>query len=135
MLQDEAVRSFIKAMETIETLFREDGCPWDRKQTLSSLTKYLQEESQEVVDAIEAMDMENAREELGDLLWIILMMIRVAENDGSFTFSDVLDGVIRKMINRHPHVFGDVKASSADEAVRFFNEKKQEEKLKLDDDT
>lgn len=84
-----------------------DGCPWDKKQTHSSLKRYLLEETYEVIDAIDQQDTENLVEELGDLLFQIVFHVQIGEEDGDFTMADVIQGINTKMIYRHPHVFGD----------------------------
>ncbi|MCJ8309034.1 MAG: nucleoside triphosphate pyrophosphohydrolase [Rhizobiaceae bacterium] len=89
------------------------GCPWDLEQNFRSITPYTIEEVYEVVDAIERDDMENLREELGDLLLQVVYHSRMAEEDGAFDFADVVETVTTKMIRRHPHVFGDETARSA----------------------
>ncbi len=89
------------------------GCPWDLEQDFRSITPYTIEEVYEVVDAIERNDMENLREELGDLLLQVVYHAQMAAEDGAFDFADVVETVTTKMIRRHPHVFGDEKARSA----------------------
>ncbi|WP_298706075.1 nucleoside triphosphate pyrophosphohydrolase [uncultured Veillonella sp.] len=85
----------------------EGGCPWDLKQTHSSLRRYLLEEVYEVLDAIDNRDTNNLREELGDVLLQIIFHAQLAEENGLFTIQDVINDVSEKMIRRHPHVFGD----------------------------
>lgn len=82
-----------------------DGCPWDREQTLASLAPYVLEEAAEVVDAIERGDLDNLREEVGDLLFEGVFLAQVASDDGGFTVDDALDSITEKLIRRHPHVF------------------------------
>ncbi|MEP1208314.1 MAG: nucleoside triphosphate pyrophosphohydrolase [Rhizobiaceae bacterium] len=89
------------------------GCPWDLEQNFRSITPYTIEEVYEVVDAIERHDMENLREELGDLLLQVIYHARMAQEDAAFDFGDVVETVTTKMIRRHPHVFGDEEARSA----------------------
>lgn len=81
------------------------GCPWDRSQTLHSLRPYLLEEAHEALGAVDVEDDEETAKELGDLLFVTLLMIRIAEEEGRFSLSDVTARVVRKMIHRHPHVF------------------------------
>ncbi|MBO0803776.1 MAG: MazG family protein [Nocardiopsaceae bacterium] len=108
------------------------SCPWDREQTHASLLKYLLEEAYEVAEAIEAPDMAALREELGDVLLQVLFHARVASErsaaDGGFTIDDVADGLAAKLRRRHPHVFGSVSVSSADEVNRNWEEIKKAEK-------
>ncbi|MEP0944572.1 MAG: nucleoside triphosphate pyrophosphohydrolase [Rhizobiaceae bacterium] len=89
------------------------GCPWDLEQDFRSITPYTIEEVYEVVDAIERNDMENLREELGDLLLQVVYHSQMASEEGTFDFADVVETVTTKMIRRHPHVFGDETARSA----------------------
>ena len=107
-----------------------DGCPWDRKQTAESLKKSLLEECNEALEAIDKKDDENLCEELGDVLLVVGMIARIKEEEGKFNISDVLSGVNDKLIRRHPHVFGDAKASSPEEVLKLWNQVKEEEKKK-----
>ncbi len=104
------------------------GCPWDLEQDFRSITPYTIEEVYEVVDAIERNDMENLREELGDLLLQVVYHARMAQEEGAFDFGDVVDTVTSKMIRRHPHVFGDKEARSAGMAKGMWEKIKAEEK-------
>ncbi|MEO5974216.1 MAG: nucleoside triphosphate pyrophosphohydrolase [Ilumatobacteraceae bacterium] len=109
-------------------------CPWDREQTHDSLTKYLLEETYEVVDALEALDSEDHTtdealiEELGDLLYQIEFHAAIAEQQGRFSMSDIARAIHSKLVRRHPHVFGDVKVTSADEVVATWDAVKQAER-------
>ena len=105
-----------------------DGCPWDRKQTAESMRKSLLEEAQEAVDAIDNKDDENLAEELGDVILVAAMITRIKEEEGKFNISDVLSGVNDKLIRRHPHIFGDAKASTPEEVLKLWNKVKEEEK-------
>lgn len=107
-----------------------DGCPWDRKQTAESLKKSLLEECNEALEAIDKKDNENLCEELGDVLLVVGMIARIKEEEGKFNISDVLSGVNDKLIRRHPHVFGDAKASSPEEVLKLWNQVKEAEKKK-----
>lgn len=89
------------------------GCPWDREQTFDTIRKYTLEEAYEVFDAIERRDFAHLAEELGDLLLQVLFYAEMAANDGHFTISDVLDHLNRKLIRRHPHVFGEEASRAA----------------------
>ena len=119
---------FVKMMDIIAKLRGPEGCLWDRKQTLESLAPNIIEEAKEVSDAVEAKDMDNLCEELGDLLMVILMKIEIAKEKDLFTYSDVLDGAIKKFTRRHPHVFGDVKVKTSEEALAVWKKVKEEEK-------
>ena len=104
------------------------GCPWDLEQDFSTIAPYTLEEAYEVADAIQRGDMDDLREELGDLLLQVVYHARMAEEDGAFTFDDVVDGITTKMIRRHPHVFGDEAARSAGMAKGMWEKIKAEEK-------
>ena len=104
------------------------GCPWDLEQTFRSITPYTIEEVYEVVDAIERGDMEDLREELGDLLLQVVYHAQMASEDDSFDFGDVVKTVTTKMIRRHPHVFGDEEARNAGMAKGAWERIKATEK-------
>ena len=107
----------------------EEGCPWDRAQTFGSLKKHLASEAEEVFQAVDNGDMENLCEELGDVLLQVVMHARIAEEHGDFDFSDVVDGVCKKMIRRHPHVFGDATFESREEQLSSWRKIKELEKI------
>ncbi len=100
-----------RLLEIIATLRGENGCPWDIKQTPESLKKYLHEECQELIEAIETDNQQNICEELGDVLFLLGFLISMYEAQGTFSVSDVLGGIIDKMIRRHPHVFAGQKVT------------------------
>jgi len=104
------------------------GCPWDVEQTSKSIAPYTLEEVYEVLDAIERNDVDDFREELGDLLLQVVFHSRMAEEQGQFGFGDVVEAITRKMIRRHPHVFGDAEARDAGMAKGSWNRIKAEEK-------
>jgi ATP diphosphatase len=104
------------------------GCPWDLEQDFATIAPYTIEEAYEVADAIARRDMVDLQEELGDLLLQVVYHARLAEEEGTFTFADVADGITRKMIRRHPHVFGDAEARSAGMAKGAWERIKAEEK-------
>jgi len=104
------------------------GCPWDREQTHSTLRTYLIEEAYEVLDAIETGNSQELAEELGDLLLQVLFHADLAREDGAFDISDVITGIHDKMVRRHPHVFGDVKADTAGEVLKNWVQLKAKEK-------
>ena len=116
-------------IQVVKELRGENGCPWDKKQTHESLIPCLVEESGEVVEAIEHHDMQNLEEELGDVLLQVVMHARIAEERGDFNFSDVVDGVCRKMIRRHPHVFGNETFSIREEQLSSWRKIKELEKI------
>lgn len=115
-------------LEIMKTLRAPGGCPWDREQTHQSICRNMLEEAYEVVDAIDHEDMENLKEELGDVLLQVVFHARMAEEAGQFTFEDVVDGVCRKLVYRHPHVFGTVKAEDAQGALSAWDAQKRREK-------
>lgn len=112
----------------ISILLGENGCPWDRAQTHKSVMIHLLEECYEVIDAVNNDDKQAMCEELGDVLLQVVFNARLAQNKGSFSIDDVIDGISRKMINRHTHVFGSDKAADADEALVTWEENKTVEK-------
>jgi MazG family protein len=105
-----------------------DGCPWDRKQTHASLLNYLIEESYEFIDAVEAGDKANMREELGDVLLQVVFHAQLANEAGDFDFAAVVQGIAEKLVRRHPHVFGDLKLDGAEAVEVKWAELKQAEK-------
>lgn len=106
----------------------ETGCPWDLEQNFKSIAPYTIEEAYEVTDAIDRDDMENLREELGDLLFQSVYHAQLASEKGLFTLDDVIHDVTTKMIYRHPHVFGEQDAQSAGEVDAIWDEQKSKEK-------
>ena len=122
--------SFEELKQTIATLRGPDGCPWDKKQTHESLIKCLQNESQELIDAIHNKDDENMKEELGDVLLQVLMHAQIAQEEGKFSMDDVVDYLDEKLHRRHPHVFGQhAKAATAEEALAVWREMKKKERM------
>lgn len=113
---------------TLERLRAPGGCAWDRDQTHASLVQYLVEESAELVEAIEAGDDAEMVEELGDVLYQVLFHADIAAEEGRFTLEDVAAHMTRKMVGRHPHVFGDVVAETPDAAVASWEAVKAVEK-------
>lgn len=109
----------------VDTLLSEGGCPWDREQTPESLVKYLIEETYELVDAIEAGTQDDVKEELGDVLYQVLFQARIA---ASFDIDDIAQATRKKMEARHPHVFGDAHAETADDVVAVWDAAKAREK-------
>jgi len=105
-----------------------DGCPWDRQQTHQSLTRYVLEETYEVVEALEENDMGKLAEELGDLLLQVYLHAEIARQEGDFDIGDVFEHVNAKLIRRHPHVFGEVEVSSAGQVVQNWEAIKRQER-------
>ena len=104
------------------------GCPWDREQTFDTIKRYTLEETYEVLEAIENRDWPELTSELGDLLLQVLFYAEMAQEEGRFSMDDVLDALSHKLISRHPHVFGDVKAEDAGQVLKNWEAIKQEEK-------
>jgi len=117
------LNEIMAALRTPET-----GCPWDLEQTFATIVPYTLEEAYEVADAIARGDEANLREELGDLLLQVVFHARMAEEEGRFDFGDVVDAITRKLIRRHPHVFGDARNLSSDEVKALWGRIKAEEK-------
>lgn len=105
-----------------------DGCPWDRKQTHESIRQHVIEEAYEVVDAIDNDDIDNLVEELGDLLFQVVFHAELGSEDGYFNFNEVVTNLCKKMYSRHPHVFGEIKAKNAEEALESWESSKLKEK-------
>jgi len=120
--------TYEELLKLIAELRSDHGCPWDRAQTHESMIKCLQEESEEVIQAIEKKDDENLCEELGDVLLQVLMHSQIAAEEQRFTIEDVVDMLAQKLVRRHPHVFGDVKALTPEEGLASWQAVKQKEK-------
>ncbi len=114
-------------IKLIKTLRGEDGCPWDRAQTPSTLTVYLVEEMYELVDAIKFGSPEEVCEELGDVLFQIFFLARIFQEREQFTIADVAQKTTDKMVARHPHVFGDEEARTAEDVRARWHEFKKKE--------
>lgn len=112
----------------IHELRGEGGCPWDRSLDYVSLKPFILDEAQEVQEAVDHGDMDNLCEELGDVLLQLLLYADMAEADGYFDFDSVITSCARKMIRRHPHVFGDEKAETPEAALDIWKRVKAEEK-------
>lgn len=119
---------FDECVNIMRRLRSPDGCPWDNEQTLESILKYFMEEAYEALDAADHKDWPGLAEELGDTLWEILFLARIAEQDGLFTIDDVLQLLGEKMVRRHPHIFGESKLDSSAQVMRQWSEIKKEEK-------
>ncbi len=115
-------------LSLIKILRGENGCPWDRKQTAKTLIKYLREETEELINGIAEKDTENVCEELGDLLYLILMITDIHSDNQDFTLLDVIDGISKKLIRRHPHVFSDVVIKNEQDLQKQWEAIKQAEK-------
>jgi MazG family protein len=121
---------FERAVAIMARLRAPGGCPWDREQTFDTIKPYTLEETYEVLEAIDARDWNELTGELGDLLLQILFYAEMAAEEKHFTIDDILDRLSNKLVDRHPHVFGEVKADTAGEVVRNWQALKAEEKKK-----
>lgn len=132
------IQTLLDLIETVHRLRAPNGCPWDRAQTHQSLRQYLIEEAHEVLDVLDEIhsteDLKNAKikgafkEELGDLLMQVVLHAEMTSEVGAFDIFDVAAGLNDKLIRRHPHVFGDVKADTADSAFASWEKQKAKEK-------
>lgn len=120
------ITRLIEIMAALRT--RGTGCPWDLEQTFATIAPYTLEEAYEVVDAINNENLDDLREELGDLLLQVVFHARMAQEQGAFEFGDVVTAITQKLIRRHPHVFGDAKAKAAGEVKGLWDKIKSEEK-------
>jgi len=112
----------------MELLRSPEGCPWDKVQTHQSIRRDMLEEAYEVAEAIDNQDFDNLKEELGDVLFQVVFHSCMAQEQGKFTFDDVVDGVAQKMVFRHPHVFGTAEAEDTEQALITWDAQKQVEK-------
>jgi nucleoside triphosphate diphosphatase len=121
---------FERAVAIMAQLRAPGGCPWDREQTFDSIEPYTLEETYEVLEAIDNRDWDELPGELGDLLLQVLFYSEMAKEQGSFSIDDVLDRLSRKLVDRHPHVFGDAKADTSADVKRNWEALKVEERKK-----
>lgn len=119
---------FSQLHDTVRTLLGERGCPWDKRQTNASLREHLSSELGELLTAIEREDHHNICEELGDLLYLILLISEINTNDGRFTLKDVITAIDSKLVRRHPHVFDQYTELSDDELRKQWLAIKMQEK-------
>jgi nucleoside triphosphate diphosphatase len=121
---------FERAVSIMARLRGPGGCPWDREQTFDSIKPYTLEETYEVLEAIDNRNWDELPGELGDLLLQVLFYAQMAKDQGTFSIDEVLDRLCTKLVDRHPHVFGDVKAETSSEVLRNWEAVKAEEKRK-----
>jgi MazG family protein len=127
--RDRAAGKWFEKLVALQARLRgPGGCPWDREQTHESLRRFLIEETYEVLDAMEQGDAKEFGSELGDLLLQVVFHSILAEETGRFTISDVIESVHTKMVRRHPHVFGDVRAKTSREVLKNWEQIKREER-------
>jgi len=127
MSDETRARLFTELVGIARTLRAENGCPWDREQTLASLVPYVIEEAHEVGEAVAENPGDALRSELGDLFFLILMMVAISEEHGTFRMEDLLVGAAEKMRRRHPHVFGDVRVDGSADVMRNWETIKRAE--------
>lgn len=120
--------SFERFQEIVARLRAPDGCPWDRQQTHASLRRYLLEETYETLGAIDSESVEGMREELGDLLLQIVLHAQIAVEEGEFSMAEVLQAITRKLVRRHPHVFGEVEVGGVRDVLKNWEQIKGEER-------
>jgi MazG family protein len=125
---DAAGEKFSELARVMAQLRAPGGCPWDRKQTFDTIKSYMLEETYEVMDAIDRRDWPGLAEELGDLLLQPVFFAEMAAEQGLFDISDSLDAINNKLVRRHPHVFGDALAETAEDVKQRWDEIKNEEK-------
>src|SRR2546430_1977095 len=119
---------FERAVSIMARLRGPGGCPWDREQTFDSIKPYTLEETYEVLEAIDNRDWDELSSELGDLLLQVLFYAQMAHEENSFSIDQALDRLSQKLVDRHPHVFGDVKAETSSDVLRNWEALKAEEK-------
>ena len=119
------MKEFEKLLEISNILLGPNGCDWDKKQTFETIKKYLMEESCELVDAIDEKDNLHIVEELGDVLYLIVFISKIAELNKLFDIFQVIKALSDKLIRRHPHIFGDKKVKNVDDIVRNWQEIKK----------
>jgi XTP/dITP diphosphohydrolase len=123
---DERATSFLRLLRIMDEL--REQCPWDKKQTIESIRHLTIEETFELSDAILKKDLAEVKKELGDILLHIVFYSRIASETGAFTIKEVIDTLCEKLIFRHPHIYGDVKAESAEQVTQNWEQLKQKEK-------
>ena len=132
MNKDTLSKAFVALTELMATLREPGGCPWDAEQSMRTIKMYLLEEAYEVLEAIERENSSEVCGELGDLLFQIVFLARIAEEREAFDLLGVIEGITEKMIHRHPHVFGRVKVESAEEVSKNWAEIKRTENGETD---
>jgi MazG family protein len=127
-LEEQDGATLVRLVGVMRRLLAPNGCPWDREQSFETLRKYALEEACEVIDAIDSGNRDALREELGDLLLQVVFQAELLRAEGKFAIDDVIAGIVEKLVTRHPHVFGDVKADTADEVLTNWEKIKAKEK-------
>jgi MazG family protein len=119
---------FDRFVDIVKELRSENGCPWDKEQSPTSLKRYLLEETQEAIEAITANNHQHIKDELGDILYIIVLLAHIHNEENFFNIGDVIEAITDKMIRRHPHVFSDEKIETVAELRKKWLEIKDIEK-------
>ena len=125
MNKDLVSQRFIELVEIMDTL--REQCPWDKKQTIHSLRSNTIEELYELVDSIVEEDWDGIKEELGDIMLHVLFYAKIGNEQGKFTLDEVMEGIAKKLIHRHPHIYGDVKVENDDDVKRNWEQLKLQE--------
>ena len=125
---DKSAEQFIQLLGIVEKLRGSNGCPWDKEQTPESLLPYFLEETYEVIESIDQSNWDNLKEELGDVMLHVALQAQISKEEGRFTIFDTLVNINKKLVRRHPHVFGDEKADIASHAKKNWEAIKHEEK-------
>ncbi len=120
--------TFDELVEIIAKLRAPDGCPWDREQTHESIRKSLIEEAYELVEEIDNKNPEKIADESGDVLLQVMLHAQIAKDNGEYDITDVIDILCRKMIHRHPHVFGEVSVNNSDEVLKNWDAIKRDDR-------
>ena len=121
-------KNFDRFIDIVRELRSENGCPWDKEQSPDSLKRYLLEETQETIEAINNNNQQHIKDELGDILYVIVLLAQIHNEVNAFDIGDVIDSIADKMIRRHPHVFNDEKIETVAELRKKWLEIKNMEK-------
>jgi MazG family protein len=121
-------KKFDRFIDIVRELRSENGCPWDKEQSPDSLKRYLLEETQETIEAINNNNQQHIKDELGDILYVIVLLAQIHNEVNAFDIGDVIDSITDKMIRRHPHVFNDEKIETVAELRKKWLEIKNMEK-------
>lgn len=117
-----------KILDLAKTLRSDNGCPWDKEQTMETMLQCVKDELLELEEAIEKKDFDNLEEEVGDVLFSLVSIVQIASEQENVSFKNILDRIEHKIISRHTWVFGDDKASTPEEALKLWKENKKKEK-------
>ena len=125
-------KKFDRFVDIVKELRSENGCPWDKEQSPASLKRYLMEETQEAIEAISSNNHEHIRDELGDILYVVVLLAQIHNEADLFNMGDVIDSITDKMVRRHPHVFNEEKIATVAEVRKKWLEIKNKEKTTYD---